>query len=120
MVSKDGEIRSAVVLLPSKKSLNRPLNLLCPIECPDMEKYEKPFSAMKSDPPSPTSSGNSTKTGIIQAGSIYPSEDSGRPKRSAAIQARKNIRTCLKEMVGLQLELSGSGMSRSGSRKNST
>ena len=32
--SKDGQIRSAKVLLPSKKIIGRPLNVLYPIECP--------------------------------------------------------------------------------------
>ena len=31
--SQDGQIRSGRVLLPNKKTLNRPLNLLYPIEC---------------------------------------------------------------------------------------
>ena len=32
-VSQDGQIRSGKVMLPNKKTLNRPLNLLYPIEC---------------------------------------------------------------------------------------
>ena len=32
--SKDGQIRSAKVLLPSKKIIGRFLNVLYPIECP--------------------------------------------------------------------------------------
>ena len=31
--SNDGKIRAAKVLLPTKKVLNRPLNLLYPLEC---------------------------------------------------------------------------------------
>ena len=31
---RDGEIRSAKVLLPSRKVIERPLKLLYPIECP--------------------------------------------------------------------------------------
>ena len=33
VTSRDGEIRSAKVLLPSKKIIGRPLSLLYPIEC---------------------------------------------------------------------------------------
>ena len=32
--SRDGEARSAIVLLPSQKLMGRPLNLLSPLECP--------------------------------------------------------------------------------------
>ena len=33
VTSRDGQIRSAKVLLPSKKIIGRPLSLLYPIEC---------------------------------------------------------------------------------------
>ena len=34
IINRDGEVRSAKVLLPSHKLIGRPLNLLFPIECP--------------------------------------------------------------------------------------
>ena len=37
--SQDGQIRTAKVLLPTHRVLNRRINLLCPIECPANESH---------------------------------------------------------------------------------
>ena len=46
--SKDGQVRSAKVLLPSNKIIGRPLNLLYPIECP-VEDTETSSNDINSD-----------------------------------------------------------------------
>ncbi|CAG2200121.1 unnamed protein product [Mytilus edulis] len=37
VVSRDGQIRSGKVMLPNKKTLNRALNMLYPIECEELD-----------------------------------------------------------------------------------
>ena len=39
--SGDGNIRSAKILLPTRKLINRPLNLLYPIECSEEEEIHQ-------------------------------------------------------------------------------
>ena len=74
--SGDGKIRSAKVLLPSRKVIGRPLKLLYPIECP-LGKKEPEID--RTD----TKSQGETKDN---------EETTGRPKRQAAIRALDQIK----------------------------
>ena len=74
--SGDDEIRSAKVLLPSKKVLGRPLKLLYPIECP-LENEEHIID--RNNKNSQGESKDNDKTMV-------------RPKRQAAIRALDNIK----------------------------
>ena len=69
--SSDGKIRAAKVLLPTKKVLNRPLNLLYPLEC---------------------DSGRE-KTEEITSNTL-------RPTRAAAIRAREQMQKLLSSEIG--------------------
>ncbi len=71
-VSKDGQVRSAKVQLPSKKTLNRPMNLLIPLEC-----------ASPPDDPVPNPK-------------QHP-EDRKRDPRGAAVKAKERIQEWMKE-----------------------
>ena len=74
--SGDDEIRSAKVLLPSRKVLGRPLKLLYPIECP-LENEEHIID--RNNKNSQGESKDNDKTMV-------------RPKRQAAIRALDNIK----------------------------
>ena len=85
--SRDGQCRSARVLLASNKVIGRPLNLLYPIECQatemnrDSQNQSKQQTADKQ---------NVAKVQIDRVDS--GDRDSGRPKRLAASTARDRIR----------------------------
>lgn len=75
--SKDGQIRFAEVILPSKRVLIRPLNLIYPLECSkgELDRNKEINSSRKALPPT------------------QPSTDSrkARPQRNAAKRARKLV-----------------------------
>ena len=95
--SLDGQTRSAIILLPSKKTVNCPVSLLYPIECPAVPILG---DGVVDDPP----------TVVQHGGGVDQNPDSQvqnvRPPRTAAIRARENIRNCIRGMVGLQLVIS--------------
>ena len=75
--SRDGEARSAKVLLPSQKLMGRPLNLLFPLECPaERNQY------LNND----TGNGNTTDKGQDELKAIT------RPRREAANKALRRLR----------------------------
>jgi transposase InsO family protein len=82
--SRDGEIRAANVMLPSKNILCRPLNLLYPLECSKQE-----------------SIGDDSRTDITDTKGQEKSEEDdvlpskGRPKRQAALKARAWLKDLL-------------------------
>ena len=69
--SRDQHVRSAKVLLPSKKIIGRPLNLLYPIECSEKEEVE---DKQKRKDPAVTDAGERSQ-----------------PRRLAAVRARRQI-----------------------------
>ena len=74
--SGDGELRSAKVLLPSRKVIGRPLKLLYPIECP-LGKEEPEID----------------RTDTKYQGETKDNEETTpRPKRQAAIRALDQIK----------------------------
>ena len=76
--SQDGETRAAKVVLPSKKTINRPLKLLYPIECPEItddENKDKYDSTLKTE-----------KLQLAQEKPIRQL-----PLREAAIKARQQL-----------------------------
>ena len=75
--SKDGQIRSAKVLLPSNKIIGRPLNLLYPIECPVED--------------TKTSSNDINSDRQILNGNGAEEVQTSKPKRQAANKAMKRI-----------------------------
>eukprot|EP00105_Crassostrea_gigas_P041581 XP_019925729.1 PREDICTED: uncharacterized protein LOC109619637 [Crassostrea gigas] len=93
-VSRDGEIRSGKVLLPSKKTLNRPLNLLYPIEC------SKDTETKNSENPVENQSTASNKSMAYEDQSVTESKNDPeppqtRPKRKTAQEAREKIKDWL-------------------------
>ena len=79
VLSEDGEIRSAKVLLPTNKLIGRPLNLLYPIECPAND--------------TTTDEDNSDRwRDIPNDGTQYSQQNEPRPKRQAATRARDRIK----------------------------
>ena len=91
IASQDGEYRAATVLLPSQKTLNRPINLLYPIECPAVESISGNNDPEITDTEVPTVDDDPVGT---------PTET--RPKRTAAVRGRETVRQWVREMVGLQ------------------
>ena len=80
--SNDGKIRAAKVLLPTKKVLNRPLNLLYPLECDSGREIEM------------TQDGEQLKeTEEITSNTL-------RLTRAAAIRAREQIKRLLSSEIG--------------------
>ena len=79
--SRDGEVRSAKIVLPNNKVIGRPLNLLFPIECPTTEAKE---SIQSYDDV------NDRKQGDGQLIRV-------RPKRDAAMKAEQKIKEQLKD-----------------------
>ena len=79
--SRDGEVRSAKIVLPNNKVICHPLNLLFPIECPTTEAKE---SLQSYDDV------NDRKQGDDQLVRV-------RPKRDAAMKAAQRIKEQLKD-----------------------
>ena len=79
--SRDGEYRAAKIILPSRKYINRLLNLLYPVECP--ETLTQQDCELRTPPADET---KSTRPGIKQ-----------RPLRRAAIEANKRHAQQLKD-----------------------
>ena len=75
--SKDGQIKSAKVLLPSNKIIGRPLNLMYPIECPVED--------------TKTSSNDINSDRQILNGNGAEEVQTSKPKRQAANKAMKRI-----------------------------
>ena len=81
--SRDQQVRSARVLLPSKKVIGHPLNLLYPIECSEKEGGIVEDEQKPEDPPVADAGGRS------------------QPRRKAAVRARHQIQQQLTdEMTG--------------------
>ena len=74
---KDGQIRSAKVLLPANKIIGRPLNLLYPVECPVEE--------------TDTGSHEQTNNNKIQNGQNAAAVQTIKPKRQAAYKAMQKL-----------------------------
>ena len=91
--STDGEKRAAIIMLPSKKTVNRPVSLLYPIECPAVPILG---DGVVEDPPTVVQHGGGADQNPVPPVQIV------RPPRSAAIRAREKITHCIREMVGLQ------------------
>lgn len=81
--SRDGNVRSAKVILPSRRIIGRPLNLLFPIECPTPD-IESKVLTQNSDVVNTTEQDND-KT------------DLGRSKRNAAAKAEQRISEKLRD-----------------------
>ena len=80
--SNDGKIQAPKVLLPTKKVLNRPLNLLYPLECDSGREMEM------------TQDGEQLKeTEEITSNTL-------RPTRAAAIRAREHMQKLLSSEIG--------------------
>ena len=80
--SKDGQIRSAKVLLPSNKIIGRPLNSLYSIECPVED--------------TKTSSNDINSDRHILKGNGAEEVQTSKPKRQAANKVMKRISEQLK------------------------
>ena len=68
--SRDGQVRSAKILLPNNKVIGRPINLLFPIECPTTDGAEE---TTRGNDSVNTNEQNDVKTDLVK------------PKRDAAI-----------------------------------
>lgn len=79
--SRDGQIRSAKVLLPNNKTIGRPINLLFPIECPLTDAQEMIQSSNGEN----TSEQGGDKTDFVK------------PKRNAARKAEQRIKEQLRD-----------------------
>ena len=80
--SNDGKIRGAKVLLPTTKVLNRPLNLLYPLECDSGRKIEM------------------TQDGEQLKGTEEIISNTLRPTRGTAIRAREQMQKLLSSEIG--------------------
>ncbi|XP_078334132.1 uncharacterized protein LOC144625796 [Crassostrea virginica] len=95
--SQDGQIRSGRVLLPNKKTLNRPLNLLYPIECSkeaETKDRENASENQSTGSPQETSSGNESIT-IPKVEPVAKEPPNTRQKRQAAQRADEKIKDWL-------------------------
>ena len=80
--SNDGKIRAAKILLPTKKVLNRPLNLLYPLECDSGREIEM------------------TQDGEQFKETEEMTSNTLRLTRAAAIRAREQIQRLLSSEIG--------------------
>ena len=81
--SRDGQVRSAKILLPNNKVIGRPINLLFPIECPTTDGAEE---TTRGNDSVNTNEQKDVKTDLVK------------PKRDAAIKAQKRIQEQLKDI----------------------
>ena len=81
MSSSDGKLRAAKVLLPTKKVLKRPLNLLYPLECGSVQEIER------------TQDGEQLKETEVTSTTLHPT-------RAAATRARTQIQRLLSSEIG--------------------
>ncbi|XP_056016812.1 uncharacterized protein LOC130053511 [Ostrea edulis] len=97
IVSRDGEMRSGKVLLPSKRTINRPLNLLYPIEC--SEKSDSKKSVETSANQSTERPNRLNQEHSIEGKPCVTDSDGitseNRPKRRAAGKAKEKIKDWL-------------------------
>ena len=82
--SQDGQVRSAKIMMANKKVLNRPINLLCPLECPNRNDTIHDTADTDIDVGMGTD-GNNAIPNVIH-GVVEP-----RPKRQAAVHATQKI-----------------------------
>ena len=80
--SSDGKFRAAKVLLPTKKVLKRPLNLLYPLECGSVQEIE------------------ATQDGEQLEETVEDTSITLRPTRAAATRARKQMQRLLSSEIG--------------------
>ena len=80
--SSDGKFRTAKVLLPTKKVLKRPLNLLYPLECGSVQEIET------------TQNGGQLKQTVEDTSTTL------RPTRAAATRAREQMQRLLSSEIG--------------------
>ena len=94
--NKEGHVRAAKVILPNKRSINRPLNLLYPLECDDKESKDADTSTeMKNERlNSDNDDANPNKDGSVKKDDSNSNNTTGRRRRSnrkAAQEARDKI-----------------------------
>lgn len=80
--SRDGQVRSAKILLPNNKVIGRPINLLFPIECPTTVEAGEMTQGCDIEK---TSKQSDDKTDLVK------------PKRDAAIKAQQRIKEQLRD-----------------------
>lgn len=80
--SRDGQVRSAKILLPNNKVIGRPINLLFPIECPTTDEARETTQSCDREN---TSKQGGDKTDIVK------------PKRNAAMKAEQRIKEQLRD-----------------------
>ena len=118
ILSQDGQCRNATILLPSKKTLNRPISLLYPIECPPLpiSGDNQPVDstddtdASQPVPEDDQSPGDSITSQPVTeddqspggSGTAQPTEQ--RQKRKAAIKGRENVKNYIRAMIGLDFK----------------
>lgn len=86
ITSKDNEVRAATVRTATGKLLNRPLNVLCPLECADVKQESDECNE-------PRSSSEEQHDVPKQKSGIEPAEK--RPLRRAAAEARRKLNRLL-------------------------
>lgn len=88
--SRDGQVRSAKVLLPSNRVIQRPLNLLYPVECqvtePDKTSEVKDSTTTRNDD-------------ALELTKTHQQRGLGRSTRTGASKAKQNISEQLKESL---------------------
>ena len=93
ITSRDGQIRSAKILLPSKKILGRPLSLLYPIEC---QPKATDTNCLKRDESQSVSREQNNDTGNISK-LDHEHVSIQIPKRQAANKAKQRISEQLRD-----------------------
>ena len=94
--NKEGHIRAAKVIFPNKCSINRPLDLLYPLECDDKENKDADISTeMKNERMnSDNDDANPNKDGSAKKNNSNSNNNTGQrrcPNRKAAQEARDKI-----------------------------
>ena len=93
ITSRDGQMRSAKILLPSKKILGRPLSLLYPIEC---QPKDTDTNCLKSNESQSVSREQNNDIGNISK-LDHEHVSVNRPKRQAANEAKRRISEQLRD-----------------------